>query len=113
MKQYTVKITNKALSDMEDIYDYIADVLCSPATAMNQYDRISKRVLDLETIAETVKLFDTEPERTLGLRKILADNYTVVYVVRNDVANVIRVLYSRRDILTILREEGYDLDFDD
>ncbi len=33
MKQYEVKITNKALEDMENIYLHIADTLQSPSSA--------------------------------------------------------------------------------
>ena len=34
MKQYSVKITDKALADMESIYQYIATELQVPATAL-------------------------------------------------------------------------------
>ena len=34
MKQYDVKISRAALSDMEQIYSYIADRLLEPDTAM-------------------------------------------------------------------------------
>ena len=34
MKQYDVKISHAALSDMEQIYSYIADRLLEPDTAM-------------------------------------------------------------------------------
>ena len=37
MKQYDVKISRAALSDMEQIYSYIADRLLEPDTAMGQY----------------------------------------------------------------------------
>lgn len=40
MKQYQIKITNKALEDMAEIYEYIADNLKVSDTAMKQYDRI-------------------------------------------------------------------------
>ena len=36
MKQYSVKITAKALDDMESIYNYIAHELQVPDTAMGQ-----------------------------------------------------------------------------
>ena len=39
MKQYDVKISHAALSDMEQIYSYIADRLLEPDTAMGQYNR--------------------------------------------------------------------------
>ena len=42
MKQYDVKISHAALSDMEQIYSYIADRLLEPDTAMGQYNRIQK-----------------------------------------------------------------------
>ena len=34
MKQYTVRITDKALADMEEIYNYIAIQLKAPENAM-------------------------------------------------------------------------------
>lgn len=34
MKQYAVQITDKALDDMEDIYNYIANTLQVPENAM-------------------------------------------------------------------------------
>ena len=37
MKQYDAKISHAALSDMEQIYSYIADRLLEPDTAMGQY----------------------------------------------------------------------------
>ena len=40
MKQYDVKISHAALSDMEQIHSYIADRLLEPDTAMGQYNRI-------------------------------------------------------------------------
>ena len=43
MKQYDVKISRMALSDMEQIYNYIADRLLEPDTAMGQYNRIHDR----------------------------------------------------------------------
>jgi|ADurb_Cas_02_Slu_FD_contig_41_612650_length_645_multi_2_in_0_out_0_1 hypothetical protein len=44
MKKYRVKITGKALVDMEVVYDYIAYNLQSPDTAMKQYNRIAAAI---------------------------------------------------------------------
>ena len=44
MKQYDVKISYAALSDMEQIYSYIADRLLEPDTAMGQYNRIAEAI---------------------------------------------------------------------
>ena len=47
MKQYDVKISHAALSDMEQIYSYIADRLLEPDTAMGQYNRIAEAIIPL------------------------------------------------------------------
>lgn len=104
MKKYRVKITGKALADMEAIYNYIASNLQSPDTAMGQYDRIAAAIESLGTFPERCKLFDPEPERSHGMRQLLVDNYSAVYVVGETEVTVLRVLYSSSDINARLRE---------
>ncbi len=41
MKRYKIQITDKGLSDMEEIYNYIAEQLQAPEAAMGQYNRIA------------------------------------------------------------------------
>ncbi len=98
MKQYRVKITGKALSDMEAIYDYIASNLHSPDTAMKQYERIAATIESPGTFPERCTLFDSHPERSQGIRQLLVDNYSVFYVVEEAEVTVLRVLYSSSDI---------------
>ena len=93
MKQYDVKISYAALSDMEQIYSYIADRLLEPDTAMGQYNRI----------AEAIQSLNILPERTQGLRQMLVDNYSVFYIVGEDAVSVARVLYSASDLVRRLR----------
>lgn len=77
MKQYDVKISHVALSDMEQIYSYIADRLLEPDTAMGQYNRIAEAIQSLNALPERCALVESEPERTQGLRQMLVDNYSV------------------------------------
>ena len=46
MKQYKVRITDKALADMDAIYEYIAAVLGAPETAMKQYNWIADGIVE-------------------------------------------------------------------
>ena len=73
MKQYAVKISHAALSDMEQIYSYIADRLLEPDTAMGQYNRIAEAIQSLNILPERCALVESEPERTQGLRQMLVD----------------------------------------
>lgn len=105
MRNYRVKITGKALNDMEAIYNYIASNLQSPETAMRQYDRIAAAIESLDTFPERCRLFDSEPERSLGMRQLLADNYSAIYVVGDAEVTVVRVLFSSSNICARLRGE--------
>ena len=100
MKQYDVKISHAALSDMEQIYSYIADRLLEPDTAMGQYNRLAEAIQSLNILPELV---ESEPERTQGLRQMLVDNYSVFYIVGEDTVSVARVLYSASDLVRRLR----------
>ena len=104
MKRYRVKITGKALDDMEAIHDYIASDLQSPDTAMKQYDRIAAAIESLAAFPERCKLFDSEPECSYGMRQLLVDNYSAVYMVGDAEVTVLRVLYSSSDISSRLHE---------
>ena len=92
-----------ALSDMEQIYSYIADRLLEPDTAMGQYNRIAEAIQSLNILPERCALVESEPERTQGLRQMLVDNYSVFYIVSEDAVSVARVLYSASDLVRRLR----------
>ena len=81
MKQYNVKITGKALADMDAIYDYITDELLNPDAAMGQYNHIADAIGSLKVFPECCRVFDSRPEHDLGMRQIPVDNYTAVYVI--------------------------------
>lgn len=105
MKQYNVKITGKALADMEAIYNYISEELLNPDAAMCQYNRIADAVASLNVFPERCRLFDSLPEHDLGMRQILVDNYFVVYVIERADVVVLRVLYSASDVNARLRDD--------
>ena len=106
MREYPVKITEKALGDMNGIYEYIAVNLQSPENAMGQYNRIADRVLELGFFPEEFRRVDFEPERSQGLRRMLVDNYSVFYVFKEELVTVTRVLYSASDIEKRLKEDN-------
>lgn len=104
MKRYKVKITDRALADMEAVYNYIADELLTPDTAMKQYDRIAEAIESLSTFPERCMLLESEPERSMGMRQLLIDHYSAFYIVGEADVTVLRVLYSASDFSAKLRE---------
>lgn len=73
MKRYTVRITDEALADMEALYNYIAERLLSPENAIKQYNRIADAILTLDTFPEKCGMFASEPEHSLGIRKMAVE----------------------------------------
>jgi len=104
MKEYPVKITDKALADMEGIYNYIAINLQAPENALGQYNRIADAVVVLAFYPEKFRLVDFEPDRSQGLRCLIVENYSVFYVFIDEVVTVSRVLYSASDTEKRLKE---------
>ena len=105
MRHYEVLISDKANEDMEAIYDYIAETLHAPATAAKQYNRIADACLTLEEIPERIKLMNSEPERSKGLRALNVGNYSIFFVIRAETVYIVRILYSASDISRWLSEE--------
>ena len=105
MKQYKVESTREALRDMEHIYNYIAIDLLAPENAMGQYNRIADEILSLDTFPERFRIMDSEQEKRMELRRMLVDNYSVFYTIRDERVIVTDVLYTASDIEARLRCE--------
>lgn len=104
MKQYKVQITDKALADMEEIYNYIAIQLQAPENAIGQYNRIAKAIEALNMFPEKIRLMESERERQMGLRQLVVDNYSAFYTIENEKVIVMRVLYSASDVEERLKD---------
>ena len=105
MKQYEVLISKRAAEDMDTIYKHIAEKLQEPIIAANQYDRIADAILTLEQLPDRIKLMSSEPERSKGLRPLYVDNYTVFFVIKENIVLIARVLYSSSDVSAKLADE--------
>lgn len=98
MKKYKVKITDKALSNMQEIYHYIAKQLQAPEAALRQYSRIADSIETLDIFPERIKIMKAEKEQALGLRQMLVDNYSVFFVIRENDVIITNVLYSASNL---------------
>ena len=97
---WEVIYTVDAEQDLQDIYEYISDVLLEPVIAQRQTNRIMDSIDSLDNMPLRHHLYDTEPWRAKGLRVLPVDNYLVFYLPdesRNIVA-IIRIMYGGRDV---------------
>lgn len=91
MATYSVKLMNKAVEDLDGIYDYIAAHLREPGTALNLVNRIEEGILSLEEMPYRC------PERKVGIfanngyRQLFVGNYTIVFRIQEQEKLVIIV----------------------
>lgn len=104
MKSYAVLITLPAVEDLQSIVAYIADELREPSTARKLVNRIKEAVISLSEMPERYPLVADERLAMQKIRKMMVDNYVVFYVVSDEATTVtvVRILYGRRDWLSIL-----------
>lgn len=99
---YQVGITDSALRDMTAIYDYIADKLLSPETAMKQYDRIAEAIQSLAYFPLRCPIFAVNGAHSF--RRLLIDKYSVFYLVSGNTVTVTSILYSASDLASRLKD---------
>ena len=106
MREWKVILTPEFKQEFKDIYSYIAKELLVPETARNQAARILDKVEKLSDMPNRFPLFEKEPWRSRGLRKLLIDNYIVFYYPNEQTKEVVifHVFYSGRNIDELLDE---------
>lgn len=101
MKKYEVIITRDALKDIEDIYNYISKILHAPLAAYNLVRRIRKAIIELEYMPFRYPMLEYEAD--IAYRKIIVDNYIIIYTVGNDKVIVVNIFYGALNFLNKLR----------
>lgn len=101
---YKVGYSADALSDLREIYAYIANELFVPETAAAQVGRIRKEVWSLNFMPARYALVEWEPWHSMKMHQLPVDNFIVYYLVDDEkmAVTVVRVFYGGRDIEGII-----------
>ena len=91
MDKYNVKMMSRALRDLDGIYDYIANNLSEPGTALNLVDRIENAILSLETMPYRCPERKRGTYANRGYRQLFVENYTAVFRIDETKKSVIVV----------------------
>lgn len=104
---YSVKISEKAESDLKEIFEYVAFELLSVQTAFDLLERLEKSILNLNQMPNRHIAYEKEPWKSRGLRVMPVGNYIVLYIVDEEsaVVNIVRVMYGGREIETQLNKQ--------
>ncbi len=96
--EYTIKFIPLARQDLTDIVNYILNEFKNPIAAENTLNRIEKAIYErLEEGPESFATWPSTKEREHPYRRINVGNYTVWYVVIDNIMEIRRIQPSRRN----------------
>lgn len=96
-KQYKLRYLPLFRQDVEEMVLYISRKLHNPSAAERLLNDIEAAVLKRLENPESFEPYHSEKERKYPYYRIYIRNYVVYYVVIDDVMEVRRLLYNRRD----------------
>ena len=95
---YTLRYLPIAKEDLANAINYILNEFQNPIAAENTLDRIEKAILQrLEDGPESFAVWPSTKEREYPYRRINVGNYTVWYVVIDNVMEIRRIQPARRN----------------
>ena len=96
--EYTLKYLPIAKQDLSDAINFILNEYQNPIAAENTLDRIEKAIQDrLEYGPESFAIWPSTKNREHPYRRINVGNYTVWYVVIDNVMEIRRIQPARRN----------------
>ena len=100
--EYNIKLSPKAIEDLQEIKSYIENDLQNPIAAKNTLNKIISTYEDLSIFPESVIPVQKYVPFATDYSFVLANNYSIFYRISNEDILIIRILYSKRDFLNIL-----------
>ena len=103
-KQYSVEFTPIAMSDLEEIYIYIATQLHNETSADSIIDKIKHKIKQLETFPLSGAVVQDNLWSCKGYRMLVIDKYLIFYKVEEDekLVIIVRIIYGSRNYQGLL-----------
>ena len=96
--EYTLRYLPIAKEDLSNAINYILSEFQNPIAAENTLDRIEKAIMKrLEDGPESFAIWHSTKKREYPYRRINVGNYTVWYVVIDNVMEIRRIQPARRN----------------
>ena len=95
--KYRVKILPLFEDDLDNAVDYISKKLKNSNAALRLIDSVQSAIEKRALQAESFEQFHSAKERRYPYYRIYVKNYIVFYVVIDDIMEVRRLLYNRKN----------------
>ena len=100
--KYKIAFSPLAIQDLDEIWDYISDVLKNHSAAENTVNGILDKVDLLENQPEIGAQLFFDDGLNSGYRYVIYNNYLAFYRIYPDTVYVDRVIYGKRDYMKLL-----------
>ena len=100
MDKYKVKINPKAIRELDQIYEYIANEKLAPENVKGQIERIKKSILSLDTFPQSHLERSEGSYAGKGYLQLLIDNYIAIFRIDEPrkTVYVVTVQYQGRNL---------------
>lgn len=100
MDKYKVKISPRAIRELDSIYAYIANDKLAPENARGQVERIKKAILNLDTLPQSHQERSEGRYAEKGYRQLLMDHYIAIFRIDEvgKTVYVITIQYQGRNL---------------
>ncbi|OBY78605.1 plasmid stabilization protein [Paenibacillus sp. KS1] len=95
--RYKLRYLRRAQLDLIEIVQYISEELVAPEAASKLVDKIDKAILTLEQFPFAGHVYYSNPKLNDEHRMLIVDQYLIFYVILNDIVEIRRVIYGKRD----------------
>ena len=102
MVKYNIEYSKEAKQDLIEIKQYIKYNLQEPETAQKLIDKIRNEINNLKNNTKIFSIIDDDLLKKLEIRKLIVDNYIIFYRIKNNNIEVVRIMYGRRNWITLL-----------
>ncbi|MDR2870456.1 MAG: type II toxin-antitoxin system RelE/ParE family toxin [Deferribacteraceae bacterium] len=100
---YTIVYSRRAIHDLDEISDYISEILQNPPAALNTVRKIQHTINKLADFPRIGTLLsDVDDIMDSDYRFLVCANYLAFYRVAKERVYIDRIMYGRRDYVTIL-----------
>ena len=96
-KKYKLQYLPIAKDDLVEIINYIQNKLQNPIAAENTLNKIETAILERLPMCESFAVWKSAKKRKYPYRRINVGNYTVWYVVIDDIMEIRRIQVSKRN----------------
>lgn len=106
---FSLKILPPAEYDLRYIYEYFSSTLMNDELAKCIHTKLKTAVYSLREMPFRYAVYECEPWKSRGIRKMPVENFLIFYVVENATSSVhiLRVLYGGRNLEECLQEDPF------